>query len=80
MDRITTKVAILVSSAVQGPTRTGRGRQGARRVPPIYKGEAYWGQRARVNVPVSVLNTNLKHSHIHVVVCILRINLTLVNC
>lgn len=54
LDRITTKVAILVSSAVQGPTRTGRGRQGARRVPPLYKGEAYWGQRARVNVPFYV--------------------------
>lgn len=76
MDRITTKVAILVSSVVQGPTRTGRGRQGARRVPQAYKGEAYWEQRARANVPVSVLNTNLKHTHIHVVyICILRISL-----
>lgn len=76
MDRITTKVAILVSSAVQGPTRTGRGRQGARRVPQAYKGEAYWEQRARANVPVSVLNTNLKHTPIHVVyICILRISL-----
>lgn len=59
MGRITTKVAIPVSSAVQGPTRIGRDRQGARRVPLAYKGEAYWEQRARANVPVSVLNTKI---------------------
>lgn len=59
MGRITTKVVIPVSSAVQGPTRTGRDRQGARRVPLAYKGEAYWEQRARANVPVSVLNTKI---------------------
>lgn len=54
LDRITTKVALPVSPAIQGPTRTGRDRQGARRVPQAYKGEAYWGQRARANVPFYV--------------------------
>lgn len=64
MDRITTKVVLPVNPAVQGLTRIGKDRQCARRVPPTYKGEVYWGQRARANVPVSVLNINLKHDHI----------------